>query len=79
MLLKVKKTHTKKLFLSIIFYLPYPARAFFGCLTPRGGGGGGGGGGRGRKVRAAHNSETTHGIVMKFCRVVENHILINLV
>ena len=36
-------------------------------------------GGGGRKVPAAHNSKTIHGIEMKFGRVVENHKLINLV
>ena len=35
--------------------------------------------GGGRKVPAAHKSETIHGIEMKFGRVVENHKLINLV
>ena len=40
---------------------------------------GGGGGGRRRKVPATYNSETFHGIEMKFGRVVENHKLINLV
>ena len=43
---------------------------FFGCLK-----GGGGGGGRWRKVPAAHNSKTVHGIGS----VIENHKLINLV
>ena len=41
----------------------------------RGGEGGRGGG----KVSAAHNSKTIHGIEMKFCKVIENHKLINLV
>ena len=36
------------------------------------------GGGR-RKVPAAHNSKTVHGIEMKFGTVVENHKLIKLV
>ena len=39
----------------------------------------GGGGGGGRKVPAAHNSKTIYGIETKFCEVVENHKLINLV
>ena len=37
------------------------------------------GGGVGRKVTAAYNSKTIHGIQMKFDRVVENHKLLNLV
>ena len=36
-------------------------------------------GGEGRKVPAAHNSKTIHGVGMKFDRVVENHKIINLV
>ena len=32
-----------------------------------------------RKVSAAHNSKTIHGIEMKFGRVLENHKLINVV
>ena len=44
---------------------------FFGELGPGGRGG--------RKVPAAHNSKTIHGIGMEFGRVVENHKLINLV
>ena len=43
-----------------------------GCL------GGGGGGGGGRKVPAAHNSKTIHGIERKFGGVLENHKLIKL-
>ena len=38
-----------------------------------------GGEGGGRKVPAAYNSKTIHGIEMKFGRVVESHKLINLV
>ena len=45
----------------------YPARAFFGRLSLGGGG---------WKVPAAHNSKTTHGIEMKFGRLVENHELL---
>ena len=37
------------------------------------------GGRGGRKVPAAHNSKTIHGIEMKFGRVIENHKLIHLV
>ena len=37
------------------------------------------GGRGGRKVPAAYNSKTIHGIEMKFGRVVESHKLINLV
>ena len=51
---------------------PIQSGLFFGCL------GRGGGGGR-RKVPAAHNSKTVHGIEMKFGTVVENHKLIKLV
>ena len=36
------------------------------------------GGRGGRKVPAAHNSKSIHGIEIKFGRVVENHKLINL-
>ena len=35
-------------------------------------GGGGGGGGGERKVLAAYNSKTNHGLEMEFGRVVEN-------
>ena len=45
---------------------------FHGVPGPRGGGGG-------RKVPAAHNSKTIHGIERKLGRVVENHKLIKLV
>ena len=38
-----------------------------------------GGGAGGKKVPTVHNSETIHGIGITFCRVVENHKLINLV
>ena len=48
---------------------------YFGVPGPEGGGGGGGG----RKVPAAQNSQTIHGIEMRFGWVVENLKLINLV
>ena len=51
---------------------PIRPRLFLGCP-------GLGGRGRGRKVPAAHNSKSIHGIEIKFVRVVENHKLINLV
>ena len=51
-----------------------PAQTFLGCL---GLGGGGGEGGGARRMPAAHNSKTIHGIKMKLGRVVENHKLIN--
>ena len=41
--------------------------------------GGKGGGGGGRKVPAAHNSKTIHGMEMKIAEVVENHKLNNSV
>ena len=44
---------------------------FYGVPWPRGGGG--------RKVPAARNSKTIHGIERKLGRVVENHKLIKLV
>ena len=46
----------------------------YSTLAPGPGRGGGGGG---RKVPAAHNSKSNHGIEMKLGRVVENHNLIN--
>ena len=46
---------------------------YFGVPGPEGGGGGG------RKVPAAQNSQTIHGIEMRFGRVVESLKLINLV
>ena len=52
------------------FILTLSARAFLGAWAR---------GGWGRKVLAAYNSKTIHGIKMKFGRVVENDKLINLV
>ena len=55
----------------------------FLSVWARGGGGRWGdgerGSGGGRKVPVAHNSKTIRGIEMKFCRVIGNHKLLNLV
>ena len=52
--------------LSALQSFPLSGPGFFGCLGPGGEGGG-------RKMPAAHNSKTMHGIEIQFGRVVENH------